>query len=112
MGSELTQSYIGEALNIRKRIEQPLETNVPLMKAIESRSAGQRILMTGVLAGSPGLQKKKTVVRVQNALIKWALAQGAELTNVHGARTKYDAIRFDGHLKSRTYFGREMNIEK
>lgn len=104
--------YIGETLRLRDRIGQHLQ-HVRLMKAIEARGRGRRVVLYGTLGLEASAARQKPILRrVERALIKHALANGHELVNKHGTRTTHDVLQFRDPDYIRNLFGKAMNVER
>jgi len=110
-GKSIVPLYIGQALKLRSRIEQQFN-NAKLMMTLKSAPSGHRILLVGRLRFHPGQQKKKVLDIVESALIKHALAQGHDLINQHGTKTKVHAIRSKGNSSSKQVVPRTMLVER
>jgi len=110
-GKSVAPLYIGQALKLRGRIEQQFN-NVKLMTTLKKARSGRRILLVARLRLHPGQQKKKVLEIVESALIKHALAQGHDLINQHGTKTKVHAIRSEGNSSSKQVAPRTMLVER
>lgn len=103
--------YIGQALRLSNRIEQQLN-NVHLMMGLKQAQAGRRILLIARLMLRRGQRKKKVLDIVESALIKHALAEGHDLLNQQGTRTKVHAIKSKGNNSSRQVAPLTMLVER
>jgi hypothetical protein len=103
--------YVGQALRLRKRIENQLN-NVRLMMGIKNSQAGKRILLVAHLKLHPGQRKGKVLDIVESALIKHALASGCELLNKQGVKTKVHVIRSEGNTSSKRVAPLRMLVER
>lgn len=92
--------YIGQALRLRTRVDQQLN-NVRLMMGLKNAPTGRRVLLVGRLKLHRGQQRNKVLDIVESALIKRALAQGSDLLNQQGTKTKVHSIRSKGNNASR-----------
>lgn len=110
-GQSLAPLYIGQALKLRNRIEQQFN-NVRLMMGLKQAQAGRRILLVARLTLHPGQQKKKVLDIEESALIKHALAEGHDLLNQQGTRTRVHAIRSKGNNSSRQIAPLTMYVER
>jgi hypothetical protein len=110
-GQSVAPLYIGQALKLRNRIEQQFN-NVRLMMGLKQAQAGPRILLVARLTLHPGQQKKKVLDIVESALIKHALAEGHDLLNQQGTRTRVHAIRSKGNNSSRQIAPLTMYVER
>ena len=111
-GENVEPIYIGKAENLRRRVEQHLLRNVPLMRAIEDARNGERVVLVGVWEARRAQQETRVLELVERALIKSALAKGFELVNVQGTRTPVHTLSMSGsHVAVARLFGRESKIE-
>jgi hypothetical protein len=92
--------YVGQAKSLRSRIEGQFN-NLRLMVGIRNAQNGRRILLIGRLSLHPGQRKKKVLDIVESALIKRALAEGHDLLNQQGTKTKVHSIKSEGNSSSR-----------
>jgi hypothetical protein len=99
-GKTVVPLYIGQASKLRGRIEGQFN-NVRLMMGIKQAHAGRRILIVARLYLKRGQQMSKVLDIVESALIKNALAQGHDLLNQQGTKTKVHVIRSQGNSSSR-----------
>jgi hypothetical protein len=83
--------YVGKATNLRSRIKQQLNAH-RLMKGIESAAMGSRYIAIGELKRRPGQQVPKCLALVEHALIRYFLAHGDELLNIHGSRIRKHSL--------------------
>lgn len=109
-GDVVVPLYIGQAGRLRSRVEQQLN-NVYLMMGLKRASVGQRIVLTGRLKMRPGQKVKKILDIVETALIKRALAEGHDLINQLGTKTKVHSIRSKGNTASRQVAPLTMFVE-
>lgn len=94
-GKRFHTLYIGQAASLSRRIPQQLN-HAKLMNALKQAAIGRRQLLIGVLRLRPGQQLDKCLNVVERALIEHALAEGHELFNKHGTRTKVHEIASTG----------------
>jgi hypothetical protein len=99
-GKNIVPLYIGQASRLRGRIEGQFN-NLRLMMGIKNAQAGHRILLVARLYLKRGQQMSKVLDIVESALIKNALAQGHDLLNQQGTKTKVHVIRSQGNSASR-----------
>jgi hypothetical protein len=99
-GKTVVPLYIGQASKLRGRVEGQFN-NVRLMMGIKQAPAGRRILLVARLYLKRGQQMSKVLDIVESALIKNALAQGHDLLNQQGTKTKVHVIRSKGNSSSR-----------
>ncbi len=111
-GDNVEPIYIGRAQDLRVRIEQHLLGNVPLMRAIEHRPNGQRVVLAGEWTARPGQREVRVLPLIEAALIKFALAEGYELVNTQGTRTAVHTLSMSGNRAACTrLFRSSMKIE-
>jgi hypothetical protein len=100
IGKIVVPLYIGQASKLKWRVEGQFN-NLRLMMAIKNAAAGRRILLIARLSLQRGQRMGKVPDIVESALIKNALAQGHDLLNQQGTRTKVHVIRSTGNSSSR-----------
>jgi hypothetical protein len=101
--------YIGRALNLRRRIEQQLNS-VRLMTGIRDAQRGDRFLVYCLPRLKRG-QKVKRVIRIlENALIAHALAKDYELLQKQGTKIPNHTIRFKGNRTSEAIAPRHVRV--
>lgn len=99
-GKNVAPLYVGQASRLKGRIEGQFN-NLRLMMGIKNAPAGRRILFVARLYLKRGQQMGKVLDIVESALIKNALAQGHDLLNQQGTKTKVHVIRSKGNNLSR-----------
>jgi hypothetical protein len=108
-GDAAAPLYIGKALNLRRRIEQQLNS-VRLMTGIREAQSGGRFIIYCV----PQLKRGQRAVRVisilEQALIAHALAEDFELLQKQGTKTPNHTIRFLGNRTSEDLAPRRMRV--
>ncbi len=82
------------------------------MMGIKNARAGRRILLVARLNLKRGQQMSKVLDIVESALIKNALAQGHDLLNQQGTKTKVHVITSKGNSSSRQVAPLTMLAEK
>jgi hypothetical protein len=110
-GKGVVPLYIGQASKLRGRIEGQFN-NLRLMMGIKNARAGRRILLVARLNLKRGQQMSKVLDIVESALIKNALAQGHDLLNQQGTKTKVHVITSKGNSSSRQVAPLTMLAEK
>jgi len=110
-GKGVVPLYIGQASKLRGRIEGQFN-NLRLMMGIKNARAGRRILLVARLYLKRGQQMSKVLDIVESALIKNALAQGHDLLNQQGTKTKVHVITSKGNSSSRQVAPLTMLAEK
>ncbi|MBZ5555603.1 MAG: GIY-YIG nuclease family protein [Acidobacteriia bacterium] len=103
--------YVGQAANLRKRIDQQLN-NAKLMMAMKNAAKGRRLLLIAELSLQPGQQEKKVLDIVERTCIKSALSYGYELLNKQGIKSLVHTVSSKGKKKSHNPFLRKMNIAR
>ena len=108
-GDAAAPLYIGKALNLRRRIEQQLNS-VRLMKGILEAQIGGRF----VIYCTPLLKRGQRAVRVisilERALIAHALSEDFELLQKQGTMTPNHKISFQGNRTSEDLAPRRMRV--
>ncbi len=99
-GKSVLPLYVGQASSLKGRIEGQFN-NLRLMMGVKNAHSGRRILLVGRLYLKPGQRMSKVLDIVESALIKNALAQGHDLLNQQGTKTKVHLIRSKGNSSSR-----------
>jgi hypothetical protein len=99
-GKNVAPLYVGQASRLRSRIEGQFN-NLKLMMGIKNAHAGRRILLVARVYLKPGQQVGKVLDIVESAIIKNALAQGHDLLNQQGTKTKVHVISSKGNSSSR-----------
>lgn len=84
-GDNIEALYVGQAGNIRKRIEQQLNS-VELMMGLKQSELGSRLILVGVLETKSGQQQDKVLNIVEDAYIRHALGLGHALLNRNGTK--------------------------
>jgi hypothetical protein len=102
--------YIGRAKNLRRRTSQHMN-NLRLMKGIENKEIGNRVLLLGVVTSLKGKFTEKTIKIAEQAYIEHALTAGYELLNDKGTKTPVHRINSSGKKRSHSPFPREMLIK-
>lgn len=96
-GAGLIPLYVGQAIDLRKRLWQHFEANVRLMRSIQEAKNGTRVVVVGQWTPQPGQQRKRALNLIESALIKSALAEGYDLFNYNGTRTPTHTIKLYGN---------------
>jgi hypothetical protein len=110
-GKTVIPLYVGQASKLRGRIEGQFN-NLKLMMGLKSAPSGRRILLVARLSLKPGQQMSKVLDIVESAIIKNALAQGHDLLNQHGTKTKVHTISSKGNSSSRQIAPLKMFAER
>ena len=91
-GSAFEALYVGQARNLRVRLEQQLN-NLRLMEYIREAKAGHRAIMVGALVTTRGQKVDTCLPVIERAFIRYFLAEGHHLANIHGARRLMHEVR-------------------
>jgi hypothetical protein len=110
-GQSIAPLYIGQSSSLRKRIDFQLG-NARLMMGIKHSDAGHRILFVARLRLHPGQREQKVLDILESALIKYALAEGHELLNKQGTKTKVHTIRSKGNTSSKQIAPLHVYVER
>ncbi len=108
-GESRAPLYIGKALNLRKRIEQQLNS-VRLMTGIKEAASGNRFLIYCVPKIKPGQRATQVVKLLEDALISHALAFDHELLQKQGTKRPNHTIKFSGNRASEAIAPRKMRV--
>jgi hypothetical protein len=111
-GENVEPIYIGKAGNLRRRVREHTERNIRLMKGIEAAKNGRRVIQVAEWFGKPGQQAGRVLPIIESALIKYALAEGYELLNVHGTKTPVHELSMSGNRAATRLFRAFMKIER
>jgi hypothetical protein len=111
-GQSIAPLYVGQASRLRNRIDGQLKNNVRLMMRVKKAQAGHRILLVAHLKLHPGQQEGKVLDIVESALIKHALAEGHELLNKQGVKTRVHVIKSKGNTSSKQVAPLRMLVER
>lgn len=91
-GSTRIPLYVGQAINLRRRIEGQLKTNVKLMMNIKNSPRGSRQLIFGVFTPKKGQQLASSLDRIERALIRHYIESGSELFNTQGTSVPMETL--------------------
>lgn len=108
-GESRTPLYIGKALNLRRRIEQQLNS-VRLMTGIKEAQNGSRFLIYCVPQIKRGQRVAQVVKLLEDALIAHALAFDHELLQKQGTKRPNHTIKFSGNRVSEALAPRHMRV--
>lgn len=103
--------YIGQADNLRRRLEQQ-QNNLRLMVGLSRSLRGKKYVVFCTIKLKQGQSQKKVLKLVEESLIDIALSSGNELLNIQGTKNKYDTIVFSGNRDTEKMFQRRINIPK
>lgn len=101
--------YIGKALNLRRRVEQQLNS-VKLMTGIRDAQIGGRFLIYCIPQLKRGQRAAQVVKIMEDALIANALACDHELLQKQGLKRPNHTIRFSGNRASEAIAPRHMRF--
>jgi hypothetical protein len=108
-GDAAAPLYIGKALNLRRRIEQQLNS-VKLMKGILEAQTGGRFVIYCEPQLRPGQRAVRVITILERALIGHALSVDFELLQKQGTKTPNHTIRFLGNRTSLDLAPRRMRV--
>lgn len=111
-GSSLDPLYIGRATSLRSRIRQQLESNVQLMRGIQTARKGNRVLAYGEVKLKPGQRQDKVLKILEASLIEHALTRGSELLNKQGTKTPVHHILSNGNRSTTNVFPKKMLVRR
>ena len=111
-GDHFTPLYIGESVNIQKRIRQHFKSHVVLMNKIKESGRGKKVLVIGEIIPKQGQQAKEACVLVQDALIKKAVDDESELFNQQGTKTPIHLVNLKGFRGAKNFFGSLIKVPK
>ena len=110
-GDSVEALYVGQAENIRKRIEQQLNS-VELMMGLKQSDTGSRLMLIGVLETKRGQRQDRVLDIVEDAYIRHALGLGHALLNKKGIRAiPVHKIECNGSRDYRGPFPPNMIVE-
>jgi hypothetical protein len=92
-GHSVKALYVGKAGVLRNRITQQLE-KVSLMKGIENADTGAKYLVCGLFKPKRG-QSNRSLGLIERGLIRYRLAQGDKLINIHGTHILKHSVTSD-----------------
>lgn len=110
-GQSVSPLYIGQSLDLHKRIRQHLEGNVGLLKGILRAEAGQRLLLIGEAQFHPGQKAAKVIKLLERVYIEHALTAGYDLLNEMGTKTPSHNVQSQGKKEFHAPFPRHMNLK-
>jgi len=96
--------YIGKSINIYKRITQHLNST-KMMRSIQKSLSGEKVLIIGEYTPKSGQDLDKSIKIIEKTLIEHALAEGYELINISGTKTKVHQICFKGFQGAKKFSG-------
>jgi len=109
-GRKVSPIYIGQADNLRKRIEQQFKS-VPLMMGIKKLPRGKRVLIYCEPVFKRKQDRKKVINIIEKSLIDHVLSQGSELLNKQGTKRPAHTIQFSGNRISERIIPRKVLIK-
>ncbi len=83
--------YVGKAKTIRRRVRNQLN-NSRLMQHVITARRGERILLVGRYVSKPGQDETKSLLLLEQALIRHFVSEGDDLVNKHGTRIRQHEI--------------------
>ena len=109
-GAVTAPLYIGRAENLAARIMQQLN-NVRLMNGLRAAQSGYRMLLVGEFQARQGQQVDRALALIESALIRYALAEGYELLNLKGTKTRVHTIASAGNRVARSWLRRNIQVD-
>ena len=110
-GESVSPMYIGQADNLKKRIEQQFN-NVNLMMSIKNAPKAKRILLYCEAKIHKRQNRKQVLAILENALIDHALSEGHVLVNKQGTKRPTHKIEFKGNRTSEKVAPRKMYVKR
>jgi hypothetical protein len=108
-GETKTPLYIGRARNLRRRIEQQLNS-VKLMTRIEDAANGTRFLLYCQPEPRRAVSPQRAVAIIEDGLIAHALSEGHELLQKQGTKRPNHLIHFKGNRTSEQIAPRSVRV--
>jgi hypothetical protein len=90
-GQSFEALYVGRSANIRGRVKQHLDS-VKQMDHLAQAGNGARVILAGVIAGKPGIAKRRQVI-AERALIQYFASRGDDLVNKKGMSLRQHQIK-------------------
>ena len=90
-GNSFEALYVGKAKTIRRRVRNQLN-NSRLMQHVMTARRGKRILLVGRYVSKPGQDETKSLLLLEQALIRHFVSEGDDLVNVSGTRIRQHEI--------------------
>jgi hypothetical protein len=94
-GKSFEALYVGKADEIRSRVKGQFN-NHKLMQHIKYAKDGRRVIISGIFNAKPGQQQERCLKIIEKALIRYFLAKGDDLVNIHGIRIRQYKITSTG----------------
>jgi len=102
--------YVGQADNLRLRINQHLKTNVALMKAMREAKSGARSILIAEIRTRQGQQVQRVLDIVERAFIAEAVRSGSSLVNRQLVAQNFHEIASTGAKASRGPFPPSLSV--
>lgn len=109
-GNNYEPLYIGQADNLRVRIDQHLKTNVPLMRALRDAKSGTGSVLIGEVITKRGQQIRRVLDILERALIAEAVEQRHSLVNRQLTSSRFHKIVSGGPTAARGPFSRSHSV--
>ncbi len=109
-GNSFEALYVGKAKTIRRRVRNQLN-NSRLMQHVMTARRGKRILLVGRYVSKPGQDETKSLLLLEQALIRHFVSEGHDLVNKNGTRIRQHEITSAGKLP-RTFIPAMRYLEK
>ena len=109
-GNSFEALYVGKAKTIRRRVRNQLN-NSRLMQHVMTARRGKRILLVGRYVSKPGQDETKSLLLLDQALIRHFVSEGDDLVNKHGTRIRQHEIT-SARKQLRKFIPATMYLEK
>ena len=110
-GGTQTPMYVGQAKNLRQRIQGQLKSNVKLMKGIQNSPNGSRKLTFGVYRSGRGQQLPRSLDRIERALIRHYI-ESYQLFNTQGTHVPMESLTSDRPQMLNKLVPRKLTFQK
>jgi hypothetical protein len=91
-GQSFEALYVGKAESLPSRVAQQMN-NLKLMRHVFEARQGQRVVVVGTFEAKPGQQSLRCLPILERAFIRYFLAKGDDLVNIHGTRLRQHSIK-------------------
>lgn len=111
-GDNATPLYIGQSLNLRRRVLKQHFDSLRFLNALRGFPQGDRFLLWCTFELKTKQKISNILGIVERGLIDKALTEGHQLINIRGVRTPAHLCKFTGNRISEQIAGREMLVRK
>lgn len=108
-GRRVSPLYIGRSGDLRRRLEQHLDS-VRLMRALEDAATGSRLFLYCTIRLKRGQRQERVLKVLEDALIAHALAEDHELLQKQGTKRPAHSIAFIGNRVSEAVAPRKLMV--